>query len=95
MTFKYDNVNLMDFQRIDELHDIGYNRTISMMDSIKSRIHRRVNLDNIRLRRMVYRSNFPELRFKNIIIDGANPQQQVYIKENFINQIPKNSLMRI
>ena len=35
MTFKYDNVNLMDFQRIDELHDIGYNRTISMMDSIK------------------------------------------------------------
>ena len=31
----------MDFQRIDELHDIGYNRTISMMDSIKSRIHRR------------------------------------------------------
>ncbi len=43
----------MDFQRVDELHDIGYNRTISMMDSIKSRIHRRVNLDNIRLRRMV------------------------------------------
>ena len=73
----------MDFQRIDELHDIGYNRTISMMDSIKSRIHRRVNLDNIRLRRMVYRSNFPELRFKNIIIDGANPQQQVYIKREF------------
>ena len=23
MTFKYDNVSLMDFQRIDELHDIG------------------------------------------------------------------------
>ena len=56
MTFKYDNVNLMDFQRIDELHDIGYNRTISMMDSLKSRIHRRVNADNIRLRRMVYKS---------------------------------------
>ena len=83
MTFKYDNVSLMDFQRIDELHDIGYNRTISMMDSIKSRIQRRVNLDNIRLRRMVYRSNYPELRFKNIIIDGANPQQQAYIKKEF------------
>lgn len=83
MTFKYDNVGLMDFQRVDELHDIGYNRTISMMDSIKSRIHRRVNLDNIRLRRMVYRSNYPELRFKNIIIDGANTQQQAYIKKEF------------
>lgn len=83
MTFKYDDVNLMDFQRMNELHDIGYNRTISMMDSIKSRIHRRVNMDNIRLRRLVYRSNYPELRFKNIYIDGANEQQQAYIKKEF------------
>ena len=83
MTFKYDNVSLMDFQRIDELHDIGYNRTISMMDSIKSRIQRRVNLDNIRLRRLVYKSNYPELRFKNILIEGSNAQQQAYIKKEF------------
>lgn len=82
MTFKYDDVNLMDFQRINELHDIGYNRTMSMMDSIKSRIHRRVNLDNIRLRRLVYKSNYPELRFKNILIEGANAQQ-AYIKKEF------------
>lgn len=83
MTFKYDNINLMDFQRIDELHDIGYNRTMSMMDSIKSRIHRRVNIDNIRLRRLVYRSNFPEFRFRNIFIEGANSQQKAYIKKEF------------
>ena len=83
MTFKYDDVNLMDFQRINELHNIGYNRTMSMMDSIKSRIHRRVNLDNIRLRRLVYKSNYPELRFKNILIEGANAQQQAYIKKEF------------
>ena len=83
MTFKYDDVNLMDFQRINELHDIGYNRTMSMMDSIKSRVHRRVNLDNIRLRRLVYKSNYPELRFKNILIEGANAQQQAYIKKEF------------
>ncbi len=83
MTFKYDDVNLMDFQRIDELQKIGYDKAISMMDSIKSRISRRVNLDNIRLRRLLFRSNFPELRFRNIIIDGANSQQQVYIKKEF------------
>ncbi len=83
MTFKFNDVNLLDFQRIDELHDIGYNRTISMMDTIKKRIHRRVNIDNIRLRRLVYRSNYPELRFKNIYIDGANEEQQVYMKKEF------------
>ena len=36
LTFKYNDVNLLDFDRLDELHDIGYNRTISMMDSIKN-----------------------------------------------------------
>lgn len=83
MTFKYDNVSLMDFQRMDELAKIGYDRTTNLMDSIKSRIHRRVNMDNIRLRRLVYKSNYPELRFKNIYIDGANSHQQVYIKKEF------------
>ena len=34
MTFKYDDVNLMDFQRINELHDIGYNRTMRDRKSV-------------------------------------------------------------
>lgn len=83
MNFKYDDVNLLDFDRLQELHDIGYNRTINLMDSIKNRIHRRVNADNVRLRRLVYRSNLPQLRFRDIRIEGANEQQQVYIKKEF------------
>lgn len=83
MTFKYDDVNLLDFDRLKDLHDIGYNQTMSMMDSIKSRIHRRVNPDNVRLRRLVYRSNLPQFRFRDIYIEGANPQQQAYIKKEF------------
>lgn len=83
MTFKYDDVNLLDFDRLKDLHDIGYNQTVSMMDSIKSRIHRRINADNVRLRRLVYRSNLPQFRFRDIYIEGANPQQQAYIKKEF------------
>lgn len=83
MNFKYDDVNLLDFDRLQELHDIGYYRTISMLDSIKSRIHRRVNADNVRLRRLVFRSNLPQFRFRDIHIDGANAQQQAYIKKEF------------
>ena len=83
MTFKYDDVNLLDFDRLQELHDIGYNRTLSLMDSIKGRIHRRVNADNVRLRRLVYRSNLPQLYFQKIYIDGANSQQQAYIQKEF------------
>ena len=83
MTFKYDDVSLLDFDRLQELHDIGYNRTISLMDSIKGHIHRRVSAENVRLRRLVYRSNLPQFRFRDIYIEGANPQQQAYIKKEF------------
>ena len=62
---------------------MGYNRTLNMMDSIKSRVHRRVNADNVRLRRLVFRSNLPQFRFRDIIIEGANAQQQAYIKKEF------------
>ena len=68
---------------------------MSMMDSIKSRIHRRVNLDNIRLRRLVYKSNYPELRFKNILIEGANAQQQAYIKKEFLLRMIRNLLTKM
>jgi NTE family protein len=83
--FKLNDVSLLDFHRLDELQKMGYDHTMSMMDSIKSRITRRVDAENIRLRRMVYRSNYPELRFKDLYIDGATPQQQVYIKKEFHN----------
>lgn len=94
MTFKYDDVNLLDFDRLQELHDIGYNRTLNMMDSIKSRVHRRVNADNVRLRRLVFRSNLPQFRFRDIIIEGANAQQQAYIKKSSMMKSMKSLLMK-
>lgn len=83
MTFKYNDVNLLDFDRLKELHDIGYNRTMSLMDSIKGRIQRRESTENVRMRRMLYRSKLPQLRFCDIYIEGANAQQQSYIKKEF------------
>ena len=83
MTFKYNDVNLLDFDRLKELHDIGYNRTMSLMDSIKGRIQRRESTENVRMRRMLYRSKLPQLRFRDIYIEGANAQQQSYIKKEF------------
>ena len=81
MTFKYDDVNLMDFQRFDELHDIGYKRAIEMMDSIKSRIHRRITPEQVKVKRLAYKSNLPDFRFKRVNITGANERQKaIYTK---------------
>ena len=51
LKFKYPDIGLMDFDKIKELEKIGYDRTMAHMDSIKARIQRRVNPDNLRLRR--------------------------------------------
>jgi NTE family protein len=83
LTFKFNDVSLLDFQRLDDLQQAGYDHTMSMMDSIKSRISRRVDAETVRRRRMVYRSNYPELRFRNLYIEGATPQQQAYIWKEF------------
>ena len=83
MTFKYSNVNLMDFDRFDELHDIGYKRTIELMDSIKGRISRRVSLKQVERRRIEYKHDLPELVFNDIEITGANELQQKYIRKAF------------
>lgn len=83
LNFSYDDISLLDFHRLEELQKIGYDGTMQKMDSIKARIPRRVNADNVRLRRLVYKSNFPELRFKNLYIEGATLQQQHYIKREF------------
>lgn len=83
LTFKFNDVGLLDFQRLSEFSELGYKRTNDMMDSIKARVNRRVNKDNVRLRRLVHRSNYPELRFKKIYIVGANEEQKAYMRKEF------------
>ena len=83
LTFKYTDVNLMDFDRFDEIHNIGYNKTIELMDSIKGRISRRVSQRTIERKRMEFKRSLPEMRFRNIVITGANEAQQKYIRNEF------------
>ena len=83
MTFNYNDVGLMDFDRFDELHNIGYNRTMQLMDSIKTRISRRVSFRELEERRTGYRRQLPEFRFRKITIEGATDQQKSYIRKEF------------
>ena len=83
MTFRYTDVGLMDFDRYDELHDIGYNRTIQLMDSIKQRISRRTNYRILEKKRIDFKREMPELKFRKIIIHGTNDQQKKYIMRGF------------
>lgn len=83
MTFKYTDVNLMDFDRYDELHNIGYERTIQLMDSIKQRISRRTSYRALERKRIEFKREMPELKFRKIIVNGTNEQQKIYIMRGF------------
>ena len=78
--FSFSDVSLLDFQKGKQLMEIGYKRTMAMMDSIKKRVTRTVPLKELNQRRKEYKESLPPLIFRNIYINGISESQQKYIK---------------
>ena len=85
MRFHFKDVNLLDFDKVNQISKIGYDRAMSMMDTIKSRITRRVSKAEMDLRRELYKARLPELVFKNIYVTGTSEEQGDYIKREIYN----------
>jgi len=77
--FDFPDVSLLDFFRARELMEIGYNQTLSLIDSIKKRVSREVSLEELNVRREAYKESLPPLKFRNIYISGVSEAQQKYI----------------
>ncbi len=80
--------SLLDFQAAPEIYRIGYDRTVSMMDSIRARITTRVPAGTRRLRREVFRSATPYVRFDSVNVSGGTPCQNEFIKYLFTRNRP-------
>lgn len=85
--FTFDDVALLDFYRAKELMEIGYKRTLSVIDSIKERVCREVSLSELNARRRAYKESLPPLKFKNIYITGITESQRIYIEEQLHRDI--------
>lgn len=85
MRFYFTDVSLLDFDKVEKISQIGYDRAISMMDTIKSRITRRVGKAEMDLRRELYKKSLPALVFKDIHVNGATPRQSYYIRREIYN----------
>ena len=77
--FDFPDVFLLDFFRAKELMEIGYNQTLSLIDSIKKRVPGEISLDELAAKRKDYKESLPPLKFKNIIISGVTEAQRKYI----------------
>ena len=77
-----NDVDLMDFQKIDTLVESGYLATIILIDSVKSSITRRITLEQVNSQRANFKKNIPDLKFDRIIINGLNSTQRKYAINN-------------
>lgn len=83
LKFKLDNMKTFDFSRIDELVKLGYDGVIKNLDVIKAHVSRQVNVEKLTEKRNEFKKGFPELIFKNIVVNGVDSLQKQYIERFF------------
>jgi len=74
--------SLLAFEKLDEFVDIGYQTTLQHMDSIKMRINREADPDELNQKRMAFIETWPELRFKKFDFEGLNEAQEYYVERS-------------
>lgn len=74
---------LLDFPKAQAIYQIGYNKAMSMMDSIKARIKRRIPTESLDIKRSVFKSQTPYLRFESVNVTGGNKEQNDYLSYIF------------
>ena len=73
---KFTNINLLDFDKIDLINEAGYQSSMAMIDSIKSRIPRELKQKEVQVRRDSFNDKKPELLFQNIQVEGVTDVMQ-------------------
>lgn len=84
--------SLLDFPKARRIYAIGYRHGLEMIDSIKSRIHTRTDSTVRNLRRDVFKSKTPYLRFGSVEVEGASPNQNDFIYHLFRRRFHHDTL---
>jgi NTE family protein len=83
MRIKLSQFGLLDFAKAQTIYEIGYNKAMEMMDSIKSRITTRTDSLSLKQRRAVFKSKSPYVRFSDVDVTGGTRRQNEYIRYLF------------
>ncbi len=75
-----NNVGLLDFNKIEQVDEAGENTARQFIDSIKTRISRRVPIEEVEAKRKKFNAKKPQLFFQNIQVEGVeDPEQRRFI----------------
>ena len=87
MVLNLSEFGLLDFPKAREIYKIGYDRTMAIMDSIKSRVNRMVPAVSRQMAREVFKSKTPKVIFDSVAVTGAKTQRQNdYLRHLFIRR---------
>lgn len=82
-----DYIGLLDFHKATEVHDVGYNFAISMMDSISAMVTDRVSDERLAIKRMRFKNSTPRVTFDTLQIIADKPKHIPYIKDMIYSQL--------
>jgi NTE family protein len=74
--------SLFDFSKNEELIKIGYDATIKKMESLKNKMHRKVDVYELIERRKKFREGLPKLIFEDVEVEGMTDAQNMYVRKS-------------
>lgn len=74
---------LLDFPKARQIYRVGYDRALSMMDSICSRVTARIPARTRAVSRGAFKSKTPPLNFSSVSVSGVSPRQDRYLEYIF------------
>ncbi len=86
------DVGIMDFTRAREIYKRGYDVTMQMIDSIRSRVPARRLLYNVNRGRILFRAELPPLTFRSVQVTEGNllPRQSAFVEKTISDNERKN-----
>ncbi|MFI3321231.1 MAG: patatin-like phospholipase family protein [Rikenellaceae bacterium] len=75
------DVGMLDYSRADYVMELGYRDAMAMMDSIKSRIVRRVPKYVVDFKRLKFKERTPQFLIDSIKVDGLTKEQSQYVAQ--------------
>lgn len=83
MRVDLDQFALLDFPKAKQIYRIGYEKALSMIDSIKGRVHSRISPLTRAQRRAAFKAATPGVRFDSVTVHGGTLRQNTYLEYLF------------
>lgn len=84
ITPSVSSLSVFDFDRIKTAIDSGYAATIRMIEDIRSRSGPPVNLEELKIKRRLFKKEFSPVLIDHIEATGVSPKQEKYVR-NILN----------